>query len=117
MSGYNQDVCHVTLVGPAYFGPASPLIALLPWTQPEWRRIVLEFQVGTELCPDWDYANLCLTAIEELITNNLVEKTRKFTSLKVYQVVSSFKFVQFLKYGYLKDNVIILKLVDASVVV
>jgi len=68
MSGYNQDVCHVTLVGPAYFGPASPLIALLPWTQPEWRRIVLEFQVGTELCPDWDYANLCLTAIEELIT-------------------------------------------------
>ena len=67
MSTYGQDTCHVTLVGPAYFGPSSPLIALLPWTQPEWRRIVVELQVGTDTCPDWDHANLCLTAIEELI--------------------------------------------------
>jgi hypothetical protein len=55
MSTYGQDTCHVTLVGPAYFGPSSPLIALLPWTQPEWRRIVVELQVGTDTCPDWDF--------------------------------------------------------------
>jgi hypothetical protein len=67
MNSYDQDICHVTLEGPAHFGPSSPLIALLPWTQPEWRRIVVEFHVGTDQCPDWNYANLCLTAIEELI--------------------------------------------------
>lgn len=63
----DQNLCSVTLVGPAYFGPSSPLLALLPWTQPEWRRLTIAMRVGTEQFPDWDHVNVCLTAIEELI--------------------------------------------------
>jgi hypothetical protein len=67
MMNPDPDLCSVTLVGPAHFGPASPLLALLPWTQPEWRRLTIAMRVGTDQFPDWDHVNLCLTAIEELL--------------------------------------------------
>lgn len=63
----DPNLCSVTLVGPAHFGPASPLLALLPWTQPEWRRLTIAMRVGTDQFPDWDHVNICLTAIEELL--------------------------------------------------
>ena len=68
MNFNDADVYQVTLVGPAHFGPQSPLLSLLPWTKPEWRRLTVELQVGTDYCPDFEHLDLCLTAIEELMT-------------------------------------------------
>jgi len=58
----------VTLSGPATFGPSSILYSLLPWNQPTWRQVKIQMEVGSESCPDWDHVNLCMTAIQEMIT-------------------------------------------------
>jgi len=64
----DPSVCRLTLVGPAAKRAARPSILKLQiHNPPEWRRLVLELRVGSERCPDWDHANLCLTAIQDLV--------------------------------------------------
>jgi hypothetical protein len=48
---------------------ANPLRLSLG-SKPEWRKLVLELRVGTERCPTWDHANICLTAIKDLVKLN-----------------------------------------------
>lgn len=68
MSGTESNVWEVTLAGPATFGPSSLLQSLLPWNQPVWREVKIQMLVGSDRCPDWDHVNLCMTAIQEMIT-------------------------------------------------
>lgn len=68
MSTSEQTLWEVTLTGPATFGPSSILHSLLPWAKPEWRKVTIQMNVGSEACPDWDHVNLCMTGIQELIT-------------------------------------------------
>ena len=68
MSTAEQTLWEVTLTGPATFGATSILHSLLPWTKPEWRKVTIQMNVGSEECPDWDHVNLCMTGIQELIT-------------------------------------------------
>lgn len=67
MSSSSHELCYVTLEGPAFLTPWSPLTAIFPWTKPEWRRIVVELKVGSEQWPTWDRVNLGLTAIQEML--------------------------------------------------
>jgi hypothetical protein len=61
-------VCRLTLVGPASKGTSRPSpLKLQIHNPPQWRRLVLELRVGSDRCPDWDHANLCVTAIQDLI--------------------------------------------------
>lgn len=62
-----QKLCRVTLEGPASRAPRRGLLSLCRSSRLEWRRLTLELRVGSERCPDWDHANLCLTAIQDLI--------------------------------------------------
>ena len=57
----------VTLVGPRGEDARTGLRALLPWPGVEWRRIVLQLDVGSESCPTWDHAAVCLTALQDLL--------------------------------------------------
>jgi hypothetical protein len=41
--------------------------AVLPWTKPEWRRVVIQLEVGSDQWPSWDRVNLGLTAIQEML--------------------------------------------------
>jgi hypothetical protein len=68
MSTSERTLWEVTLTGPTTFGPSSILHSLLPWAQPEWRTVTIQMSVGSDSCPDWDHVNLCMTAIQELIT-------------------------------------------------
>lgn len=68
MNTEEQTVWQVTLTGPKTFGPSSPLLALLPWNQPDWRRITIQMIVGSDACPDWEHVNLCMTAIQDMIS-------------------------------------------------
>lgn len=63
-----QAVCRLTLVGPASKrAPRPSPLKLQIHNPPQWRRLVLELKVGSERCPDWDHANLCVTAIQDLV--------------------------------------------------
>lgn len=64
---HDQNICQVTLVGPAAAQTKRNLLRLTPWSGVEWRKLIVQLRVGTEGCPDWDHANLCLTAINDLI--------------------------------------------------
>ena len=68
MSSTEPNLWEVTLTGPVTFGPSSLLYSLLPWNQPRWRQVTIQMRVGSEECPDWDHVNLCMTAIQEMIT-------------------------------------------------
>jgi hypothetical protein len=57
----------VTLVGPAGEDERTGLRALLPWPGVEWRRVVLQLDVGSESCPTWTHAAVCLTALQDLL--------------------------------------------------
>ena len=43
------------------------MLRLKPWTRSEWRKLVVEVRIGTERWPDWDSANVCLSAIKDLV--------------------------------------------------
>lgn len=68
MSHAEPNIWEVTLAGPVTFGPSSLFYSLLPWNQPMWREVTIQMLVGSERCPDWDHVNLCMTAIQEMIT-------------------------------------------------
>lgn len=59
----------VTLVGPSGSKP-NKVRRLGPWTKIEWRKLVIELEVGSEQFPTWDAANLCMQAIQDLIKMN-----------------------------------------------
>jgi len=56
----------VTLVGPT--GAAQRgFLKYAPWTTEEWRRVVIQLDVGSPDCPSWDDAAIRLNAIQDLI--------------------------------------------------
>jgi hypothetical protein len=63
----NHYVCRVTLTGPAAPAPAFSVFNPRTWRNQENTHIQLEMQIGTKSCPDWDHANLCLSAICDLV--------------------------------------------------
>jgi hypothetical protein len=64
----DPNVCRLTLVGPASKRTERPSpLKLQIHNPPQWRRLVLELRVGSERCPDWDHADLCITAIQDLV--------------------------------------------------
>lgn len=63
-----HETWEVKLSGPTSLGPPSVWSLLNPWSKPEWREITIQMRVGSEDCPDWNHVNLCMTAIQDLIT-------------------------------------------------
>lgn len=67
-SDSEHTVCRLTLVGPASKrAPRPSPLKLQIHNPPQWRRLVLELKVGSERCPDWNHANLCVAAIQDLV--------------------------------------------------
>jgi hypothetical protein len=63
-----HETWQVKLSGPTSIDAPSMWNLLNPWSKTEWREITIQMRVGSEECPDWDHVNLCMTAIQELIT-------------------------------------------------
>ena len=63
----DSDVCRITLVGPASRQAERSLLKLKLRSQRDWRRIVLELRIGSERCPDWYHANICMNAIKDML--------------------------------------------------
>lgn len=59
--------CQITLVGPKGDRARSKMMRLGPWTRNEWRRLVVEFHVGSEQFPDWDAVNTCMQGVQDLL--------------------------------------------------
>lgn len=92
MPSNDPNICQVTLVGPATTQTKRNLLRFSPWSGTEWRRLVVQLRVGTERCPDWDHANLCLTAINDLIkmsdgmlTDDVVKAIRAHLDVVQYE--------------------------------
>jgi|GEM_PF-1996969 hypothetical protein len=66
--GTPHETWEVKLSGPTSVDTPSLWTLLTPWNKPEWREITIQMHVGSEDCPDWNHVNLCMTAIQELIT-------------------------------------------------
>jgi hypothetical protein len=68
----NQDpnLCRVTLMGPSGRNEKANLVRLKLGKPAQWRKLVVELKVGTERWPDWSSANLCLSAMQDLIKLN-----------------------------------------------
>jgi hypothetical protein len=41
-----------------------------PWTRREWRKLVLEFEVGSNQYPDWGTVNTTLHSVQALIKDH-----------------------------------------------
>jgi hypothetical protein len=85
-------LCRVTLEGPASRAPRRGFLSLCRASRSEWRRLTLELRVGSERCPNWDHANLCLTAIQDLIilsdglmTDDVVKALRTHMDVTSYE--------------------------------
>lgn len=63
-----HEIWQVKLSGPRALGSTSVWALLNPWNKTEWREITIQMRVGSAECPDWDHVNLCMTAIQDLIT-------------------------------------------------
>ena len=67
MTTADPNLCRVTLVGPVGRGQRRNLLRLKPWSRAEWRKLIIEIRVGSERWPTWDSANVCLTAMHDLM--------------------------------------------------
>lgn len=54
--------------------------------------MIVHLAVGSERCPDWDHANLCLTAIQDLVklndgllTDQVIEALRTHMEIVHYE--------------------------------
>jgi hypothetical protein len=65
-----ETICRVTLVGPVNPPKGEQPPAAKLWSGSPWRRLIVELEVGGPSCPNWDHANVCLTAIQDLIKMN-----------------------------------------------
>jgi hypothetical protein len=57
-------------MGPAGRSERTQLVRLKLGKKAEWRKLIVELKIGSERWPDWDSANLCLTAMQDLIKIN-----------------------------------------------
>ncbi|MEY4669939.1 MAG: hypothetical protein RL518_2638 [Pseudomonadota bacterium] len=64
----SHEVWEVKLSGPRSLPDTSIWSILNPWSRPQWRQVTIQMNVGSEACPDWNHVNLCMTAIQELIS-------------------------------------------------
>ncbi len=62
-----SDLYRVTLVGPASRSERRNLLRLKPWSRSEWRKLTIEIRVGSERWPTLESANVCLTAMKDLL--------------------------------------------------
>ena len=69
-SGSTPELCRVELLGPSKRSQKSNPLRLSLGSKPEWRKLVLELRIGSSRCPSWEHANICLTAIKDLIKLN-----------------------------------------------
>ena len=89
------NLCRVTLVGPAQPEEQRSLLPWKSWSKPEWRKLIIEVRVGSERWPDWDAANLCLTAMKDLVTLNEGFITDEVvTALKTHVDVVSYEILR-----------------------
>jgi hypothetical protein len=65
-----ETICRLTLVGPVNAAHGEKSVTSKLWSGSPWRRLVVELEVGGPTCPNWDHANVCLTAIQDLIKMN-----------------------------------------------
>ena len=87
----SSRLCRLTLVGPSGI-KAPKLLRLGPWTRAEWRKVIVEVQVGSEECPDWDHANRSVQAVQDLIKFNNGHLTdHVLDTLKTHMNVISFQ--------------------------
>jgi hypothetical protein len=57
-------------MGPAGRSEKANLVRLKLGKKAEWRKLVVELKIGSERWPDWNSANLCLAAMQDLIKVN-----------------------------------------------
>lgn len=67
---HKSELCRVELMGPSARTEKANPLRLSLGSKPEWRKLVLELRVGSDRCPNWDHANICLTAIKDLVKLN-----------------------------------------------
>lgn len=60
-------VYRIELEGPSVNTTSRSLFNLKSGPSPEQRKMALELRVGSEQCPDWNNANVRLTAIKQMI--------------------------------------------------
>jgi hypothetical protein len=92
----NSELCRVELLGPAARTKKPNPLRLSLGSKPEWRKLVLELRVGSERCPNWDHANICLTAIKDLVklndgfmTDAVVEALKAHMEIVSYETFGS----------------------------
>jgi hypothetical protein len=56
------------------------------------------------------------STIEKIIANNLVKNSHKLSCLKIDLVIAPFKFIEFFQNGYWQYNIVIIKVVNALMV-
>jgi hypothetical protein len=86
----------VELLGPSSRSEKANLLRLSLGSKPQWRKLVLELRVGSERCPNWDHANICLTAIKDLVklndgfmTDAVVEALKAHMEIVSYETFGS----------------------------
>ena len=91
-----SEVCRVELLGPSSKSEKANPLRLSLGSKPQWRKLVLELRVGSERCPDWDHANICLTAIKDLVklndgfmTDGVVEALKTHMDIVSYETFGS----------------------------
>ena len=91
-----SEVCRVELLGPSSRTEKANPLRLSLGSKPQWRKLVLELRVGSERCPDWDHANICLTAIKDLVklndgfmTDAVVEALKTHMDIVSYETFGS----------------------------
>jgi hypothetical protein len=70
LEDYDPNTYHFTLEGPATSAPRASILGHFLKKKIEWRSVKVKMTVGSESCPDWDYVNLILTAVQDLVTMN-----------------------------------------------
>ncbi len=70
MESNDPNLCRITLMGPAERSQKANLVRLKLGKRAQWRKLIIELKIGSERWPDWSSANLCLTAMQDLIKIN-----------------------------------------------
>jgi hypothetical protein len=88
-------VYRIALEGPSSQATTRSFFPFRSQSSAEWRKVGLELSVGSDQCPDWDHANVCLTAIQDLIkladgcvTDEVVKALKTHMNIVSYECAS-----------------------------
>jgi hypothetical protein len=91
----DPNLCRITLMGPAERSQKANLVRLKLGKKAEWRKLVVELKIGSERWPDWSSANVCLTAMQDLIkmnegflTDEVVQAIQTHLDVVSYEIVN-----------------------------